>query len=426
MVSVVNLQRNSEVFYSTVDLASGDPVSSMRPTNTWKLEVLSGFASSASASTQDITLTESGASPNRSQRRYITTVNPVDWNFQTYARVTGCTNGDLLGTSNNNTNYTGNVKPVSDWFMWQALVSNTDVAVGNSEQSVWRTGGLLRTYTTGSGQPGVHASNSNFASSQEHHLYFKLDNVIYQVANATVNRATMDADISSIVTVGWSGYGTQMIELTGTPRNNAIAVFGGILNNGITVTANANAANLTRTHSYHPYGVMNVAGSLTTSAYIKNKLTTLSISHANSATGTPNTYLIPLTAFSFSYENNINYITPEELNKRNYPIAQYMGTRAVTGSATMYLRNGANESAQLLRNIMLDSRTDSSNTASITISVGGSSRPNIALYMQAVQFDVPQIAVEDVIGVSFNYVAHENASNIGDGGEVYMDVSQTP
>ena len=41
----LNLQRNSEVFFSTVDLINGAAVTDMMPNNTWKLEVLAGFAS---------------------------------------------------------------------------------------------------------------------------------------------------------------------------------------------------------------------------------------------------------------------------------------------------------------------------------------------------------------------------------------------
>ena len=77
----------------------------------------------------------------------------------------------------------------------------------------------------------------------ENHLYFKLDNVIYQVSNATVNQATVDAGIEEIATTTWAGFGTTLKELTGTPRNNAISVFGGVLNNGTTVTANSTTEN---------------------------------------------------------------------------------------------------------------------------------------------------------------------------------------
>ena len=36
----LNLQRNSEVFMSTKDIINGAAAVDLRPTNTWKLEVL--------------------------------------------------------------------------------------------------------------------------------------------------------------------------------------------------------------------------------------------------------------------------------------------------------------------------------------------------------------------------------------------------
>ena len=77
----LNLQRNSEVFFSTIDLINGAEVTAMTPSNTWKLEVLAGFAVTSSAATQDITSLESGTSPDRSQQRFNTAINPVDWNL---------------------------------------------------------------------------------------------------------------------------------------------------------------------------------------------------------------------------------------------------------------------------------------------------------------------------------------------------------
>ena len=39
----LNLQRNSEVFFSTVDIINGAALTAITPSNTWKLEVLAGF-----------------------------------------------------------------------------------------------------------------------------------------------------------------------------------------------------------------------------------------------------------------------------------------------------------------------------------------------------------------------------------------------
>ena len=113
----LNLQRNSEVFYSTVDLINGAAVTSMNNENTWKLEVLAGFAVSSSAATQDITSLESGTDPDRSQQRFNTAINPVDWNFQTYLRPTGVNSGGTAPASGGGTNQTGNVVPLADWYM---------------------------------------------------------------------------------------------------------------------------------------------------------------------------------------------------------------------------------------------------------------------------------------------------------------------
>ena len=194
----LNLQRNSEVFYSTVDLINGAAVTSMNNENTWKLEVLAGFAVSSSAATQDITSLESGTDPDRSQQRFNTAINPVDWNFQTYLRPTGANSGGTAPASGGGTNQTGNVVPLADWYMWQALVSNTSPSSGTTYTSVWKaTGGnagkLMSTNVAATS--GSHSTRSNFSTALENHLYFKLDNVIYQVSKATVNQATVDAGI---------------------------------------------------------------------------------------------------------------------------------------------------------------------------------------------------------------------------------------
>lgn len=413
----LNLQRNSEVFFSTVDLVNGGAVSSMTPSNTWKLEVLAGFAVSASSATQDITSLESGVSPDRSQQRFNTAINPVDWNFQVYLRPTGVQTGAAANGTTAGTNTSGNVKPTADWFMWQALASNTAPSNGTADQSVWVTGGKLQT-TNVAAAVGSHSTRSNYATAQENHLYFKLDNIIYQVANATVNQATVDAGIEEIATVTWTGNGTVMRELTGTPRNNAVSVFGGILNNGTTVVANANAAALSAVASYHPFNQMNVAGSISTNSFIKNRLSAIEFKHAPSATGAGVTYTFPVTALTFDYTNNITYLTPEELSALNAPIGQFTGTRAVTGSATMYLRAGDSQSAQFLRNIAEDSRTSSAQTSNANLIIGGATAPYVAFAMPAVQFEFPQIAVEDVLSMSVNFVAQEPTATKGTGGEV--------
>lgn len=413
----LNLQRNSEVFLSTVDLVNGGAVTAMMPDNTWKLEVLAGFAVTSSAATQDITSLESGTNPDRSQQRFNTAINPVDWNFQVYLRPTGVVTGAAADGTSAGTSQSGNVKPVADWFMWQGLISNTRVSTGTADQSVWESGGKLRTVNVAAGT-GSHSTRSNFSTAQEYQLYFKLDNVVYQVSNATINQATVDAGIEEIATVTWTGQGTTLKELTGDPRNNAISVFGGILNSGTTSTANSNSLYLSNVACYHPYNQMNVAGSLGTNSFIKNRLSAIEFHHKPSAAGSDVKYTFPVTAVTFDYNNNITYLTPEELSALNEPIGQFTGTRAVTGSATMYLRAGDSQSAQFLRNIANDARTSSAQTSNANLIIGGATAPYVAFQLDAVQFEFPQVAVEDVISMTVNFVAQEPNASKGGGGEV--------
>jgi hypothetical protein len=415
-VASLNLQRNSEVFLSTVDILNGAAVTAMTPENTWKLEVLAGFAMTSSAATQDITSLESGTNPDRSQQRFNTAINPVDWNFQVYLRPTGVQTGATAGGTGAGTTQTGNVKPVADWFMWQALVSNTAPADGTTEQSVWADG-KLQTTNVAAGT-GSHSTRSNFATAQENHLYFKLDNVIYQVSNATVNGVTVDAGIEEIATTTWSGFGTTMKELTGNPRDVAVSVFGGTLNNGSSVTANSNVSEATVTAAYHAFNQMNVAGSIATNSFIKNRLSAIEFHHQPSAGGADVKFTFPVTALSFDYNNNITYLTPEELAALNEPIGQFTGTRAITGSATMYLRSGDEESAGFLRNIANDSRTASAQTSNANLVIGGTTAPYVAFQLDAVQFEFPTIGVEDVISMTVNFVGQETTANKGAGGEV--------
>jgi len=414
----LNLQRNSEVFMSTVDLVNGAQVTAMTPANTWKLEVLAGFAVTSSAATQDITSLESGITPDRSQQRFNTAINPVDWNFQVYLRPTGVQTGAAENTTTAATNQSGNVKPVADWFMWQSLVSNTKVASGaNSERGAWETGGKLRTTNVAAGT-GSHSTRSNFSTAVENHIYFKLDNVFYQVSNATVNQATVDAGIEEIATTTWTGFGTTLKELDDLPRNNAVSVFGGTLNDGSTVTANSSTQNGAVTAAYHAYNQMNVAGVVGTNSFIKNRLSAIEFHHKASAGGSDEKFTFPVTALTFDYNNNVTYLTPEELSALNEPIGQFTGTRAVTGSATMYLRAGELESAGFLRNIANDSRTSSAQTSNANLIIGGTTAPYVAFQLDATQFEFPQLATEDVISMTVNFVGQEPTASKGDGGEV--------
>lgn len=409
MVAQLNLQRNTKVFMSTVDLASGAAVADMKPANTWQVEILAGYAMSQATTTQDITSLESGLTPDRSQQRFNTALNPVDWNFQAYLKPTG-----IINTSGaTGVHQTGNSMPVADWFLWQSMLSNTSWASGSEIRSSWQTDGKF-SLAERSAASNVFAHTSNFAVASEYHLYFKLDNVVYQVSNATVNQGTIDAAIDGIATTTWTGFGTNLVELRDNARDNAISVFGGVLNSGSSATANSNAYAMTASSSYHPWNSYNVAGSISSASFIKNRLSTIEIQHAPSAVGAGVTFTFPVTALSFDYNNNITYLTPEELATLNSPVGQFVGTRAISGTLSAYLRAGSSDTAQFLKQVVEDSRTASSTTSNANLRIGGSTAPFFAINMPAVQFDLPTHSIDDVVGISVNFLAQETSAGTGD------------
>lgn len=415
MPAALNLQRNSEVYVSTVDMDGGGTAANMTPSNTWRVDVLSGYAASQASSTQDITSLESGLTPDRSVQRFNTAINPTEWSFQTYVRPTGYNRTNAVATA-------GNSMPLADWFMWQALMSNTAFAsgVGGSSvvQSTWEDNGVFRTAARTSAA-NVAAHISNFATAAQYQIYLKMDNIVYQIKNATVNEASIDAAIDSIAMTSWSGFGTTLKELVGAPRDNIISVIGGTLNSGSTATANAYSTANVAASAYHTWA--NYGG--TASQYIKNRLSAIDVNHTVSGAGAANNYTFPVTGLGFTYNNSLTYLTPEEMATLNTPIGQFAGSRTITGNFTAYLRGGNNDSAQFLKNIKEDSRVSIAQAANANLKIGGATSPYIALYLPAVQFNFPTHSLEDIISLSVEFLAQEPTASKGTGSELVVVVS---
>ena len=426
MTGQLQLQRDTEIFFSTRNLSGGDTAASLTPINTWKIEILAGYAASQAAGTQDINSMESGLTPDRSSRRFNISLQPVEWNFQTYLRPTG-TNRTVphAGSDGWASAQSTNVRPVADWFMWQAMLSNTSIVTSsnsNSGQSAWQNYGQFDLVTR-SGTTNTAAHTSNFGSAQENHLYVKMDNIIYQIANAAVESAEIDGSIDGIAMTTWSGKGTNLVELTGAYRNAAIAVFGGINNSGTSVTANGNVYAMTVGSSYHPWGLSNTqVGGLREAKFIKNRLGTIVLAHTTEA-GTATSYTFPITAMSISIKNNLTYLIPEEMTKLNQPIGQFAGSREITGSVSAYLRADTAGTAQFLRNIATDTRPTFAQTANANICIGGNSVPNMSFYMPAVQFQIPTHNIQDIISINMEFKAQEPLATEGDGGELLLRVN---
>ena len=170
---------------------------------------------------------------------------------------------------------------------------------------------------------------------------------------------------------------------------------------------------------------MNVEGSTYTVDFIKNRLSAIEISHQGSAAEGANVYSFPVTGLSFSYSNDVTYLTPEELAALNTPIGQFTGSRTITGSFTAYLRSASENStransAQFLNKVVNDSRVSHASTSSANIQIGGGTAPYFHIAMPAVQFNFPVHQIDDVLGMSVDFLAQEGQRGSGDEIEFFV------
>lgn len=431
MTTQLNLQRDTEIFFSTIDLAGGDSVNKMYPANTWRVDVLAGYSISQTLTAVDVAILEMGMFGDRSTSRFRNSIDPVEWGFSTYLRPTG------IETHSDDTS--GRVTPIADWFLWQGLLSNTSISdeitstiyldfetpeydsqlvTSASPISAWQPGGKFELIERSSNS-NTSSHTSNFESATEYHIYLKMDNVVYQVQEAVVNELSLDAAVDGIATCNWTGFGLDLKELTGGLRDDFISVSGGTLNNGTVVAANASSVANTQSRHYHEWATYEN----TESSFIVNRLSDITLTHTP-AQSAKDSYTFSTTALDFSYNNNIAYLIPEEIGRLNRPFAQSTGSRTITGSFSSYLRNMPGGTSQFVRRIANDPRTNIADYCSANIKVGGSSAPFVSLFMPATHFNFPTHSVDEIVSIGSEFLAQESNANVTLGDELTVIVKK--
>jgi hypothetical protein len=185
------------------------------------------------------------------------------------------------------------------------------------------------------------------------------------MSNIVVNSCTIDFDIEGIATAQWSGFARTIARSASTPANGVIA---GAITTGVVDTDN----------------------------FIRNKLSTMTLTNSTTA----NTYSMVLTGGSFSVENNISYLIPEQLGLINSSIANITGTRTISGSLTCYYDNDVAtfKSADLWADLIGDTTTVRNNHA-LVVNVGGTTagQPRLQLSLPTAHLEIPSIGVDDLL-----------------------------
>lgn len=373
----------------------------------WQIPVLDGFSFTQAINASEITINEAGDDSRRARLLFNDNLAPVDWSFSTYARPfkTGGSgaNGEWDGTAND-------IHAVEE-VLWAMFVGADTYTSGTT---LWtRNGGP----NAGVANAIVNDTSNTFNLDQSNisklsdnfDIYFSFEETagapdqVYKVTEAVVNSATIDFDIDGIATIQWSGFGKQVIDNTTTIPTITIT-------EGITDTGN----------------------------FIRNRISTLDLTRTDAAIGNPpnagdtspgdsspaDLYNIVLTGGSITFENNINYLVPEELGLVNIPLANITGARAISGNVTCYLDNDQanSKSGELFADLVSDTSTVR-NVFDMTINIGGSSSgPRLAFALPTAHLEVPVINVEDLLTLDVTFhgqVADGNVDSTNEATIIY-------
>ena len=440
--------RNAGVYVELTDPSTGAPKAH------WKLSVLDGFSFTQSINSSEITINEAGATSRRARLLFNDSLAPVEWSLSTYARpfldtapaVCRAPEDVLWAMAVGANDYNDTTGVFSN------VALNPDVAVNAATAST-------NTFNFNGSNVASFGDNWNF--------YFAFEDgnntQYYKLGSAVVNSVSMDFDIDGIATISWSGFAKELgdegtvqpgfiklnanrtqysitdatgsgavpnvvtaltADTTGLFVGSRIFVEGnGAYNTPVTgalitavvantsfsyeITTNtATGSDNTGTFGLTPAAIKNkdpeISGLTLSTNFIRNRISTVSLSRTDIA----NTYNLVLTGGSFTLENNINYLTPEELGVVNAPLANITGARSISGSMTCYLDNDTSggKSGKLFADLVADSSTIRNNF-DMQLQMGGvePSSPRVYLDLPTAHLEIPTINVEDLLTLEINF-----------------------
>jgi len=365
--------------------------------NCFRMGVLDGYSFSQGSESTDVTISETGATPNRGSKRFNDALPPVEWSFGTYVRPFKHGSASFR---------TANDMDMCENIMW-AAIAGKDI-----------TDGALSSTSAAAVTCDSTDADISFARSEHHELlklniYFALENTTYRLNDAQVNTAEIDFSIDGIAQITWSGNATTIDQVAGSSGEDPSKYL--IFNTTEEAATIGTSAGYVETVNYIDTTAPSDAD------YIRNKLSTLTLTHTKNsssvlevgATASTTTYDINITGGSITVENNVTYVTPETLGIVDKPIGSFTGSRAISGSMTMYLDTKSSGSNQLLTD--LAAATDLvTNAFDMSLFMGGTTAPNVEYDIPRAHLSIPTIEVGDLISTSVEFMAHGSTLLLGD------------
>jgi hypothetical protein len=345
--------------------------------NIWEVPVLDGFSFSQATNSTEITLNEMADASNISRRdrtMFNDSVAPAEWSLSTYMRPNAGSSGSAVE---------------------EALWANF-IAINSFNGTAWTAG-----VTKGTNTVAFDFDDSNTTTLGIFNVYFVMgacghadgdyaaadgDVTIYKIADSVVNSASITFDIDGIAMIEWSGFGKIITEEATFDATTVIAT-------GVSSTSN----------------------------FIRNRLTSLSVTAANTTlfpgASSNGVYNVTLTGGTITLENNISYLTPENLCTVNQPIGHVTGTRSISGDFTCYLTGATGGSEDLFEDL-IGANTSVRNSFALTFSIGGASAPKVVFSMPTCHLEIPTHSIEDVVSVQTTF--HALPSTVGATNEVVV------
>jgi hypothetical protein len=363
--------------------------------NTFKIGVLDGYSFSQASESTDVTVSEAGATPNRTSRRFNDSLSPAEWSFQTYARPFKHGTSSFRDVGQHD---------IVENILWAALAGQEITkAEDDADTSV---GGAAGETTNGAVKFTASSADVNFRSSDAHELlklniFFALENTTYRLNECQVNQVEIDFSIDGIATLSWSGNATTIDQVSETIEDPSKV----LSTDGSTDTVNTDGTYAEK------YNYVDVSGS-SDADYLKNKLSQLTLSAGAQGGGASaggldaKTYAVNITGGSITIANNITYLTPETLGVVDKPIGSFTGARNVTGSLTCYLDTKTNGSNQLLKDLSAATGLiQPSFDFSLFMGNASGTVPNIELDIPRAMLSIPTVEVADVISTTVEFAA---------------------
>jgi len=383
----------------------------------WKIPVLDGYSFSQSTATTEVTLNEmqdSSGNSNRGRSMFTNALEPAEWSFSTYTRPVfessaqtaveevlwafflGAKTWDATNKEwdqDSNTNVVVNAR---------GTTAGSTLVLDANDSDRTELGTFDLYFVLGGCAPGADESAYSEANGQ----------TIYKVAGCVVNTAGVDFDIDGITTINWSGFGATVEQVDASSA----------------IDFNTNSAS-----------TLGRAGVNATNNFLRNRIASLTVQpdadvdqtfgeagdldqDGDSAAEFLASYNLILTGGSINLENNITFLTPEELCRVNTPIGHVTGTRNITGSFTCYLNDDNsgtdNRSAKFFKDLSTATGTTRNKfnlkfTVGDIVSAGG---VGVAFEFPSAHVDIPTHQIEDVISLETNF--HALPSTITNADEV--------